>query len=488
MWISLRLSPARVWTHVRAVLNSSGARGFSWATERPWRAGVLVFTWAMLLRTAFALILADTYDPDEFVILALSKAVAGGAVLYRDVTFFHPPGMLVLFAPLEQVVSWWWPSGRVAVLTLDSLTAVFVWRIGREVWGNREGLIAGLVYGVSPVALVSGVRIGPDPLITAFGVFGLMVLLTRQGRRYAVGAAAVLAIAVWIKYTALLYLPVYLLAANRHRRLVLAAWIVTLVLLFLPDMSQGPGLIGDTVLWQLARRTPEDAIHRIGAVGCYWLLLNPLAGVALWRARRFPRWLPVGFVLGTAFLLSSQAYYHYFVLFVPFGALLAAPLLSNATHRLVRILATIAIGLSCLWAVDIANGAPQLRLYVTAAHFNAVQQTARILNQTIRPGTPVLVDEFQYAMLSHHPAADNYFWNMDTVVRAPMLERRLRGVSAVVETMNLANYPPGFDNYLNHVVVRRYDTVDTLIWVLQSWPRAEPPVYAERMPAHPRAE
>jgi hypothetical protein len=176
--------------------------------------------------------------------------------------------------------------------------------------------------------------------------------------------------------------------------------------------------------------------------------------------------MPLGYALGIVFLLTSQAYYHYFVLFVPFGALLAAPVVCRAARRSVRVLAAIAIGLSCLWAVDIANGAPQLRLYITASRFSAVQRTAQILDQTTKPGAPILTDEFEYALLARRPSAGDYFWNMDLIVRARFLERQMSGVAAVVETKGSATYPAGFEAFLARSGAERYDTVQTVVWVL----------------------
>src|SRR5947209_2658803 len=89
-----------------------------------WWPAAAVFLAAIAMRLVCAALTANTFDPDEFVIVALSRSLAHGATLYRDVTYFHPPGLLMLFAAFQQVMAWWWPSGRILTLLFDSVTAV----------------------------------------------------------------------------------------------------------------------------------------------------------------------------------------------------------------------------------------------------------------------------------------------------------------------------------------------------------------------------
>jgi hypothetical protein len=431
-----------------------------------------VLLWALGLRLVFALLTAGTFDPDEFVIVALSRAVAHGAIPYRDIVFFHPPGMLALFAGLHRPVDWWWPSGRVVTVAIDSMTALFVWRIGKELFGETEGLVAGLVYASSPIALVSAVRIGPDPIITALGVLGLLLLLTVRSRAGAVGAGLCLALAVWTKYTAVLYLPIYLLALRSsglppHARSLLVTWFAATFCLFAPFLFEAHALVSQTVLWQLTHRAQTDLIHRLSSVGTYWLLLNPLGALALWRQRR-PLWLPLGFCLGALFLATAQAYYHYFVVIVPFAALLAAPMVTSLVRRAPRLLAACALSVSLLWAVDVAYGAPALRLHVTATPFSSVQQTVAILDRATQPNEAILTDHFEYALFAHRTLAANYFWNMRNVVKARSLEHRIPLLAAIVKTKGGRSYPPGFADYLEDRKFPRIQTASTVIWLVGS--------------------
>jgi hypothetical protein len=428
--------------------------------------GTRVFLWAIALRTGFALVTANTFDADEFVILGLGRAVAHGAIPYRDITFFHPPGMLYLTAALQPLVGLWWPVARIVTLFADSLTAVLVWRIGKELYGDRKAVVAGIIYGASPIPLVSAVRLGPDPIITLLGVAGLALLLANRSRTGSILAGVCLGLAVWTKYPALLYLPIYLLAAPRRIRSVLAGFAVTAAALFAPFLLEAPALFSQTVVWQLSHRSHSDLLHRLSSVGVYWLGLNILAAIEVVRARS-PLWLRAGFCIGALFLLSPQAYYHYFVPIAPFAALLAAAVITPVVDRSPGLLLAGAIALAGFWAGDVANGTAKMRLFVSASRFTPVQQTAAILDHATAATAEILTDQFQYAFFANRRVMNDYFWNMNTTVTARSLEGRISQIAAVVATKgNGETFPKGFADFLEDKRYRRLQTVRTVVWII----------------------
>ena len=414
----------------------------------------------------FAFLTANTYDPDEFVILVLSRDWTSKVIPYRDFMFFHPPGMLLLFRALTPLTGWWWPSARVFMIAVDTVTAVMVWKLGTLLYSRRTALAAGLLYGASPLALVCAVRIGQDPIITALGVGGLLVLLTSTSHKGSVCAGICLGLAVCIKYPAVLFLPIYVLAAPRRSLVAgLTALAVGLVALipFVPELH---ALFQQTVTWQVVRRTPLDLVHRLGSVAVFWLLLNPLAVFALFK-RRKPGWLLGGFAFGGIFLFASQAYYHYFVPMLPFGALLAAPIAARFMHLRPRATAAGIVLLVVGWAVDINSGTGPLSLFITASHLSAVQTTAQVLDRWTSPQTPVLTDQFEYAFLARRKPAGDYFWNMNGVVPATVLENRLPRDGVVVVTQRVApTYPYGFTKYLAQQRYVHFQSGNTQIWLL----------------------
>lgn len=426
----------------------------------------MVALWALGLRIVFALLTSNTYDPDEFVILVLSRDWTSSVIPYRDFMFFHPPGMLLLFRVLTPLTAWWWPSARVFVLLVDTVTAVMVWRLGTLLYSRRTALAAGLLYGASPLALVCAVRIGQDPIITALGVGGLLLLLSTRSHAGSVLAGVCLGLAVCIKYPAVLFLPVYLLAAPRR------AWIAGLtavavgLIALIPFVPELHSLYQQTVTWQVVRHAPIDLWHRFGSVAVFWLLFNPLAVLALAKGRK-PLWLLSGFAFGGVFLFASQSYYHYFVPMLPFGALLAAPIAARVIRIRPRTTAAVAVVLVVGWAFDINSGTGPLSLFITASHLSSVQTTAQALDRWTSPRTPVLTDQFEYAFLARRKPVNHYFWNMNGVVPARVLENRLPSEGAVVVTERVARtYPLGFTNYLAHQRYVHIQSGNTQIWLL----------------------
>ncbi len=433
-----------------------------------WRTGSLVALAAVTVRLTALAITGGTYDPDEFVVLELGRAVAHGAIPYRDITYFHPPGMLYLVAVLQPLIQWWWPVSRLAILTIDCSTCVFVWWIGRQLFNERTALIAGLAYAISPLSVISAIRVGPDPVITALGVFGLIQMLRRESRSGPIIAGLCLAVGVWIKYPALLFLPIYIAAAPRAARRMLLTFGAGTVALFAPFLVDAHAFVTDTIGWQVHGRDSADVLHRMASVGIYWLGLNFLALFRFLRGR-CPLWLGLGFCCGAVFMFTAQAYYHYFVPVIPFAALLAAPTLRPIFDRWTRlILVASALG-SVLWYMEIGYGPPLGRLYVSAAQFTTAEKTAAIIDSATSTQARILTDQFEYAMFASRSVSPYYFWNMNRSVSAASLEQRLPGIAAVVQTVGLPNgYPPGFIDYLEDRGVPHIRTPGAIVWITHS--------------------
>lgn len=430
---------------------------------------LVVLGWALGLRLLFALLTSGTYDADEFVLLGLSQSFAHGAVPYRDFMFFHPPGMLVLLRGVQPAIALWWPSARVLTLLADTGTAVLTWRIALVLYERRTALIAGLLYGASPLALVSGVRVGQDPLITLLGLAGLALLLTGQSHRRAALAGVCLALAIWIKYPALLFLPIYLLASPRRTPAIILSTGLASVFLFAPFASTGHALFQQTVQWQRTR-PPVPLDLRAEHLATYWLLVNALAIPGLLVVRR-PLWLMAGFAMGGAFILSPQVYYHYLVPVVPFAALLAAPLIARVPRLMRRALLPAALALIVAWALAVDFGSANVRLFATSSHFSEIRPVVQFLDRSTPPGVPVLSDRFEYVYLAHRLDSADYFWNAHNVVSAGYLERQLRTVRVVVVTDGITTYPDGFVDYLADHLYAKLDVGATDVWLQAAAPK-----------------
>jgi len=422
---------------------------------------LMVLATALLLRVGFALLTANTYDYDEFVLLLSGRDYAHGAVPYRDFMFFHPPGMLVLLRAVEPLTALWWPLARGMMLVIDSATAGLVWYLGRRLYGSRGGLAAGLLYALNPLALIAAVRVGQDSLITALGMGGLVLLLTSRSQKSAVLAGACLAVALWVKYPAVYFLPIYVLVAPRRTAGMAMGLALAGAALFLPYHAELHALWNQTIQYQRTRWSMNFGT-RIETMALFWLAVNPLALVAL--RRRPPLWVAAGFALGGLFVFTSQVYYHYFVPVVPFAALLGTPAALYFTRLpkppLIALIGSVMLG----WALIIDLGG-QSPLFVTAARLSDIRPTIRLLDCTTQANAPILADRDEYPYLANRQAVAHYFWNVGVLVDAKYLEQRLPHAQAMVLSYGASSgYPAGLVAYLN-AHYRRAETRANTVWL-----------------------
>lgn len=420
----------------------------------------MVLVGALLTRVAFAALVGRTFDYDEFVILQLSRDYAHGLVPYADFTFFHPPGVLEVYRALIPVTNLWWPLGRVLPILADTGTTALVWQLARNLYGEREALAAALLYAVSPLALVSAVRVEQDSLLTFLGVLGLTLLVSRRSGGWAVVAGMCLTLALWMKLPAGLFGIVYLVAAPRR----VVHWAGGAVLMALPllfsVLPEWHRFYFDVVTFQRARWLMAFNV-RTETTLIYWLGMNILALPGLFR--RSPFWLRAGFLVGGLFILSSQVYYHYFVPIVPFAAVLAAP----TAVRLVRSLHLLAVAggtLVVLWAgvIDLGGSSP---LYITSAKVSALDPAVHLLTSRTPSRMPVLADQMEYAYLAGRPDALHYFWNIGVLVNARYLERNLGRTGSIVLSYGASSgFPPGFQHYLNRHF-QRVSLPNNTVWL-----------------------
>ena len=427
----------------------------------PVQTGVAVFVTALALRLLFGRLISNTYDYDEFVLLLLARDFARGDLPYRDFMFFHPPGALVLLRAIAPLTDVWWPLARIAMSAIDAVTATLIYCIGVRAFDRRTGFAAGMAYAASPLALVSGVRVGQDPFVTVLGTAAIACLTLPSRRRWAIAAGVCLGTAVWVKYPAAYFIPVCLLLAPRRSGWMLLGAAVTLASLLAPFGAEAHGLYTQTVSFQHARWSMAFD-QRLLTELLFWLVANPLAIPALWR--RQPLWLTTGFMLGGFFIFAPQVYYHYFVPVLPFGALLTGRALSALRLPWRRVVLTVA-AVTLAWAAVLDSGG-RSPLYITAARLSEVQPTVDILTRVTSPGQAVLADRYEYAVLSGRRSLAHYFWNVGVLVNARYLERRLSTARAVVLSSGASSgYPTGFTAYLD-ARFPRLVTPTTTVWIL----------------------
>jgi MFS family permease len=411
---------------------------------------MVVLGFALALRVLFLLVTADTYDYDEFVLLTLARDWTHGAVPYRDFMFFHPPGALAVLRLIEPATAMWWPAARLLSVLIDVSTAGIVFKLGTLMWDRRGALASGVLYGLSPLAMVSAVRVGQDPMITILGTGGLLALLAGRTWRWAIVAGVCLGAGIWIKYPALYFVPIYVLAAPRLAIVALPASVASLMVLGVPFSGNLQAIWDQTVVFQRTRYLMEGS-SRLWTTLFWWLGINPFAVVGAIR-RHAPLWLIAAFLLGGLFGLDSQVYYHYFVPVVPFACLLAGPIVAKLARRAIAALAGIGVALAVIWAVALDN-AGEAPLFVTAAHLSRVAPVVTLLRKDTPANSSVLADRYEYAYLSNRTALAHYFWNIGVLVDPYYLERRLPQAAAVVMSSGASSgFPVGLTGELDQTM------------------------------------
>jgi len=401
---------------------------------------------ALVVRLLFALATSNTYDFDEFVILLLGRDFAHGSVPYRDFMFFHPPMILLMFHVLNPVIALWWPLARVLMACADAATASLIWLIGYKMYGRRGAWTSAILYALHPLALVSAVRVGQDPLVTLFVLSAIATLIVGNGSWRGLAAGALFGAAVMTKLPALLFAPVVVLAAPRQLVKTFLGFAGLVLVCLAPFQAEWHQIYFDTVTFQRTRWT-MNSTQRVETVLIFWLLVNPLVFMGFIKRPRH-WWLMTGWLLGAVFLLGSQVYYHYYAPFVPFACLLSGPVIANWGRNSLRALVAGLCSLALAWAAWLNFGGSS-PLYVTSAHLSDVSSVVVFIKHHSRQHDAILADRFEYAYLANRHAVAHYFWNVGVLVNASYLKNKLRKTRLVVRSLGASSgYPAGFEEYV----------------------------------------
>lgn len=415
---------------------------------------------ALVVRLLFALAASNTYDFDEFVILLLGRDFAHGSVPYRDFTFFHPPMILLIFHVLNPVIALWWPLARVLMACVDAATASLLWLIGYKMYGRRGAWTSAILYVLHPLALVSAVRVGQDPLVTLFVSGAIAILIVGHGSWRGLAAGALFGTAVMTKLPALLIAPVLVLAAPRQLVKTFLGFAGLALVCLAPFHAEWHQIYFDTVTFQRTRWT-MNSTQRVETALIFWLLVNPLVVMGLIKPPRH-WWLVAGWLLGAVFLLGSQVYYHYYTPFVPFACLLSGPVIANWGRKALMALVAGLCSLALAWAawLNVGGSSP---LYVTSAHLSDLSSAVVFIKHHSGPNDAILADRFEYAYLADRHVVAHYFWNVGVLVNASYLENRLSKTRLVVRSLGASSgYPTGFEEYVRKRSVARVSTADII--------------------------
>ncbi|MDI6719604.1 MAG: glycosyltransferase family 39 protein [Methanomicrobiales archaeon] len=306
--------------------------------------GTYVLVAAIIAYLILTLHLADSpwasFDAARFH--SMAEAIIAGLAPYVDYVDPKPPLLYFAVALMDLIA----PAGSIDIPVMAGLnvaSALLIWRIGREDYGSAAGYFSGLLFLVASV-FVQGYFLFAEQ----FGVlFLLCAYISARKSNYAL-AGLFVGLAVGFKqYAALALIPLlYLMHARgerRYHRLVLpavAAVVGTFGILYLAygmeataaalhwTFSIGPGYLLDDGVPGIPNYRPTDPIgfaaNLVGSVAMVLPTLVFAAGSAVKSGFRSPEERTLGlFVLAFLGTLLVRQYLHYWLLLLPFLALIA---------------------------------------------------------------------------------------------------------------------------------------------------------------------
>lgn len=415
-----------------------------------------IFVAALLLAGVYALVTRATFDYDEFVVLMLGKALANGSTPYRDFTFFHPPGILVVLALLNPLIQHSWLWGRVPSIVLDAGTCSLAYLIANRLYRRETvALAAGLLCASSPIMLITGTRIFQDDYVGFFGLLAVYLLLINPTRRFAVFAGICLGVAFFFKFPAVLIGPACLMLAGKRRAgYLVGAAVVAVLVLIIPLAPEIPKFIADTIGFQTGRSSQPLQIKFLGVV-LGLIVLQPLGFFGLFTKPRHP-WLVVAYLSAFLYLLTPQVYYHYLEAFVPFASILGAAYLGSLPRlnprALVPAVAAGALALTALWTGLVYWGAQdggQVPLHMTVALLSSEKQMISYVEKIVPPGGAVLDDRPEVAYVARRQNLDEYFWNISDIENYTDLIAGTLKIRYIVHSYGSSSgFPAGFLEFL----------------------------------------
>jgi hypothetical protein len=260
-------------------------------------------------------------DYDEGVYVAAAGALARGSLPWRDFVFLHPPGALVLFAPLSALG----PLGallaaRVLVTVVGTLSTWLVFMVVRRHAGLAGAFVGAALYATWPEVVVNERRALLEPLLNAVAL-GALVALHRPALR-----TGLVGLALAIKSWGVLWL-VGLAVAARSWKLLAGTVLVGLVVVCLM-----PATMREQLLLVHLTRPPDGDLERSTRLYEMFVARSAVPALLLvgcapwtWRHRRDPlvQGVAVVFVMFVLAFLAAAAFWNQYdtALAAPFAVL-----------------------------------------------------------------------------------------------------------------------------------------------------------------------
>ena len=165
---------------------------------------------AVLLAAALARalpLLHNRFHPDEALYAYFGRLIAAGRdPLLAQVVVDKPPLALYLLGGSFALLGGSELAARLPTFFASLVSVALLYRLALQVYGPAVARPAALLLALSPFAILFSITLFIDPLLTAFGLWGLWRAAAGRPR----SAALALALAFMTKQTALFYWPLAL--------------------------------------------------------------------------------------------------------------------------------------------------------------------------------------------------------------------------------------------------------------------------------------
>jgi hypothetical protein len=316
--------------------------GLTWSGRVPTAVWLgLTLLVALVVRTVN--LNAVGFNSDEAVYAGQSASLAGNPLFVHQFPVFraHPLLLPTLLSPLFSSGT---PDlrGRVVVALFGVATVLAVFLVGRELYGSKTGILAGLLVALMPYHAVVTRQLlldGPAVLFSTLALWMLARFVRTDRFEWLAASAATLGLAVLTKETSAILggaMVLFLLVSAEVRRpgraVALALVVLGAVSIVFPLAISlaGRSSTGQNYLaWQLTRSSNHAGTFYLtsipAAIG--WLVVGAAAGALIfqvnrtWRGLLLVSWIVVPFLALEAYPLKG---YQYLLPIAPAVALLAA--------------------------------------------------------------------------------------------------------------------------------------------------------------------